>query len=68
MGVLVWVNHRTCTMAAATPLVKLAICPCKQIRKVSERHCPMILMVCLDIPGRCSVMDPPTQRECNPIS
>ena len=56
-GVLV--NHMICFMAALTPLVKFATWPWRYIRKASERHRPITLMVLSDWLAWCSVMAPP---------
>ena len=56
-------NHRTFSMDAATPCVKVVIRPCKYMRKVSNHHLPIILIVCSGIPARCRVIAPSDCKE-----
>ena len=49
-------------------MVKEAICPCRYMRKASERQRPIIFIVCSEIPARCRVIAPPERKEWEPIS
>ena len=63
-----WMNQGTVAMALETLLVNMATCPWRYIRKASDLHLPMILMVLLGTWAWCRVMAPPERKEWEPIS
>ena len=68
-GLGTWcMNQGTAAMAFEIPLVNLATCPWRYIRKASDLHRPVILMVLSGIWSWCRVMAPPERKEWEPIS